>query len=324
MHKTWVSLALFLTMTGLSEAAPTRRAMVLAVQGKVLTNQTPVVTGQLLDDASVLELPSHSSLTLLVLNKGERVSVSGQGRLQLSEQGVQVRDGATLRVIDSNQQKLSLNGENHRSIGGMTTRSVEVGRTVLSSTGIDRVEVREGQGLMISRPAGAGAPPALTFRFTPAYKLPEIVAGKPVCLLPDKDVYLWSPEVPGQRVGSRWQWEVGWPKVDLKTMGLVITEADEPAPVLYTWVYQTSPEEEEQLRSLGQEVKAWSEREPNSVEPLVVYASVLEDRGFLERAVQQLDRALALKSKEPGLLEMKARVLTELGRYTEAGQLLAR
>ncbi|ODT73419.1 hypothetical protein ABS71_07180 [bacterium SCN 62-11] len=298
--------------------------MVLAVQGKVSAYQKPVVTGQLLDDSSVLDLPGGSSVTLLVLNKGERVAVSGQGRLQLSDQGVQVRDGATLRVIDSNQQKLSLNGENHRTIGGMTTRSLEVGRTVLNSTSIDRVEVREGQGLMISRPAGTGSPPSLTFRFTPVYKLPEVVDGKPVCLLPDKDVYLWSPVVPGQRVGSRWQWEVGWPKEDLKTMGLVITEADEPTPLLYTWVYQTSPEEEEQLRTLGQEVKAWSQREPKSVEPMVVFASVLEDRGFLERAVQQIDQALALKNDEPGLLEMKARVLTELGRYAEADQLLAR
>ena len=321
MRKRLLGCAVFLTILGSSGADPTRRAMVLSVQGKVLDHAQPVLTGQLLNDDSVLSLPENSSVTLLVLNKGERVAVSGQGKLEFGALGLQVRDGAGIRPVGSNQRRLSLNGENHRSIGGMITRSVEVGRTALENTEFDRVEVREGQGLMLSRPAGQGEPPSLTFRFTPTYYLPEYVSGKPFCLLPDKDVYLWAPEISGQRVGSRWQWEVPWPKDAQKTMGLVVSDPRSVAPALYTWVYQTDPQEEEDLRSLTRDVKDWTGREPESIEPLVVYASVLEDRGFLERALQQLERALQLKNDEPGLLEMKARVLTELGRYSEASRL---
>ncbi|MBX3168432.1 MAG: tetratricopeptide repeat protein [Candidatus Eremiobacteraeota bacterium] len=324
MRKQLVSLGVLLMLAGVSQAVP--RAMVLAVQGKVVSGKTPVLTGQLLDDASRLELPGDSSLTLLLLNQGQRLAIRGKGKLDINEQGVKVREGATLHVIDSNQEKLSLNGENHRAIGGVVTRDGEIGSTDLASTAIDKVEVREGEGLVISRPAGPGSPPPLCFHYTVRYKVPEVTKeGKATCLLPSADQRIWSPVIAGQQVGSRWQWEVGFPKEDYKSMGLVVTPKDEDsAPVLYTWVYQASPQEEDELRALARQTRDWTRREPGSIEPLVLYASLLEDRGYLEQANQQLDRALALEKAEPGLLQMKARVLTELGRYAEAGSFLAR
>lgn len=327
MRKQLVALGVFVLLAGASESNTQRRAMVLAVRGKVLLGKTQVLTGQLLDDASRLDLPRDSSLTLLLLNKGERLAIRGKGQLEVGDKGVKVRDGATMQVVGSNQEKLTLNGENHRSIGGVVTRGdIELGRTMLASTAIDKVEVREGEGVVVSRPAGSGPPPPLCFHYTIRYKVPDVTReGTATCLLPTADQRIWSPVIAGQQVGARWQWEVGFPKEDYKSMGLVVTpEDDEAKPVLYTWVYQASPKEEDELRKVASQTKEWSQREPSSLEPLVVYASLLEDRGYLEQANQQLGRALALKKTEPGILQMKARVLIELGRYAEAGKLLAR
>lgn len=324
MRKRLAALGLFFVLAAASEGQSAHRAMVLAVQGKVHSGNAQVLTGQLLDDPSQLSLPKDSWLTLLLLNKGQRLTIRGKGRLEVSAKGVEVRDGATLQVVDSNQQKLTLNGENHRNIGGAVTRDLEIGRTLLAATAIDKVEVREGEGLVISQPAGSGAPPSLAFHYTIGYKLPELTeAGKAVCLLPSAEQRIWSPVIAGQRVGSRWQWKVAFPEEDYKSMGLVVApEGEDRQPLLYTWVYQASPKEKDELRAMARNTRDWSQREPRSIEPLVLYASLLEDRGYLEQANQQLDRALVVKSAEPGLLQMKARVLTQLGRYAQAGKLL--
>lgn len=323
MLKRLVSFGLLLSLaSGLAADTPLRRAMVLTVQGEVVANSRPVKVGQLLDDSSELDLKGRSTITLLLLSKGQRLAVDGQGKVQVREAGVLARDGATVRLLDSNQRKITLNGENHRAIGGMTTREVLVGSRDLASTSFDKVEVRPGKGLLISRPAGSGTPPKLSFHYTATYRLPDLTAKGATCLLPSKDERVSSSVVAGEKVGSRWQWRVEWPKADYKSMGLTVTEEDDDTdPLLYTWVYQTAPRDEAELLSLAKAVEDWRGREPESLEPLVLYSSLLEDRGYLELAGQQLDRALALKREEPGLLEMKARVLTELGRYAEAAAL---
>jgi hypothetical protein len=320
MLKRLVGFGLFLALISVLPAAPTRRAMVLAVQGEVLSGSQPIRSGQLLDDSSLLDLKHNATVTLILLNKGQRVAVEGEGQLRFSTEGLAPSAGARVRVLDSNQQKVTLNGENHRSVGGLITRDVEVGRTPLDSTVFDSVEVLEGHGVLVSRPAGQGPPPALCFHFLASYTLPDLTKdGKAACLLHLKEKAIWSPVIQGHRIESRWVWEAVWPKLDYQSMGLVVTEEEEFEPLLYTWLYRAGSQEQSQLLSLAREVESWRAREPESIEPLVLYASLLEDRRYLEAANQQLDKALALKNKEPGLLEMKARVLTELGRYSEAG-----
>ncbi len=321
MLKRLVSLGLSLTLAGVLGATPVRRAMVLSVQGEVSSSNQPVLAGQLLDDSNLLVLKKDSKVTLLLLNKGQRLAVTGQGKLEVGSDGVRASDGARVTVVDSNQQKLALNGENHRTLGGITMRAVELASQDLVSTPFDRVEVREGQGLVVSRPAGSGVPPSLDFSYAIPYRMPRLAAdGKAVATLPSSDQKIWSATIAGQQVGSRWQWEIDWPKENqYKSMGLLVTEADE-RPLLYTWVYQTSPQDEAELRSLARGLEDWKVREPESLEPFVLYSTLLEDRGCLEQANQQLDRALTLKKSEPGLLDMKVRILTELGRYSEASQ----
>ncbi len=70
-----------------------------------------------------------------------------------------------------------------------------------------------------------------------------------------------------------------------------------------------------------EQVRQWIEREPQSPEPWVYLASLLEEKGFLEEAVAGVNTALKLQPNDQGLIDMKARLLLDLGRYWQASQL---
>jgi len=320
MKKRFVWLGLALALIGSAQAESARRAMVLKVDGPVSAGNGKVLTGQFLDAGSSLQLPAGSSLTLLMLNKGQRLEIKGKGSLQLTASGVDLK-GCSSRVLDSNQQKLSLTGENHRAIGGAVLRVPPI--KLLTSTPFDKIEVLDGTrpAMLLSRPAGEGVPPTLRFDYSTAYTRPRLVANGKVELLRGQSVQIESAQVSGEMSAGRWNWRIPWPATDQKSLSLTVNPLDQDEPVLYTFVYLTSPQEEKELRSVARETQQWSAREPQSIQPFVLYASLLAERGRLEEARQQLDKALAISKNEPGLLEMKAHVLTELGRYQQAGAL---
>ena len=77
-----------------------------------------------------------------------------------------------------------------------------------------------------------------------------------------------------------------------------------------------------ELETARQDCLQWAEGEPKSYEPWLIYATLLEEKGRLEEASRILDKALQLEPAEPGLIQMKARLLMDLGRYGQAADLL--
>lgn len=321
MKKPLVWLGLVLAMVGPLTAQSPRRAMVLKVDGPVLAGPQKVLTGQFLDLGSSLQLAAGSSLTLLMLNKGQRLEIKGQGSLQLNASGLELK-GCSSRVLDSNQQKLSLTGENHRAIGGAVLRG-PVPMT-LTTTPFDKIEVLDGAkpAMLVSRPAGEGSPPSLRFGYTSPYTRPSLSNDGTATVGRPNSVEIEAASVPGEVAAGRWQWRIPWPASDQKSLSLTLKSLDKDESLLYTFVYLTSPQEEKELHGMARAAQQWSVREPKNIQPFVLYASLLAERGRLEEARQQLDKALAIANKEAGLLQMKSNVLTELGRYSQAGALL--
>lgn len=315
----WVcGLVLGLLCCGLAE--PAHRAMVLKVEGLVSSLGKPVLTGQLLDEGSKLSLDGKSRLTLLLLNQGQRLEIQGRGQLQVGPKDLQLSQGLRSSVLDSNQQKLSLTGDNKRNIGGAVLRG-RPASLPLRDSAFDRIEVRDGSaGLVFWRPAGNGEPPKLKFHFLYDYREPAWLKGKPSISRPAEEDEILVTSVEGERQGANWRWEVAWPQDDDQRMGVLVTDEKTATPWLYTMVYQTNPQEESELSEARQRAAEWAQREPQSIQPMLIYASLLENRGHLEEASQQLTRALALAGKDAGLRSLKGRVLRELGRFSQAAR----
>ena len=322
MKKCFVWLGLVLTLSGLPRADSGQRAMVLMVKGAVLAQTQQVLTGQLLEQGSTLQLPAGTSITLLLLNKGQRLEVKGPGSIGVDASGLRLQ-GCTSRLLDSNQQKLSLTGENHRTIGGMVLRNVRV--IEASTSPVDKIEVLGGTrpAILLSRRAGEGPPPDLQFVFAPNYRAPKPISqGRAEVYRSEPETRIQSGLVKGEVVAGRWKWQLPYPDSDLKTLTLTLTEHDHNDVVwLYTRVYLTSPDEEKELSKVARNVQQWSAREPQSIQPRVLYASLLGERGRLEESLQQVDKALSLAKDDAGLREMKYQILLDLGRYSQAAEL---
>lgn len=315
------TILLALLLTGLSQAQP-KVAMVLKVTGAARNNGSPVVTGQMWNSGDHIELPAGSSLTLLLLRKGERVEVSGQGSLDVSAEGLALQGGSRSKSLPSNQMRLALNGENHRQIGGLTLRSKE---PAVFNSALDRVEV-SSEGITLSRPSSSGTPPRLKFFYLDQFQGPLLAAdGTTVKLavsgVPDQSVF--AGEAAGQKVGSRWQWQFPWPLEDApKNYALQVVLASSNGLQLYTRVYHPSAPELSELVEARQQAAQWARREPGTVGPWVFLANLLEEKGLLGQSLVALEHGLAVQPRDPGLLQMKARLLMDLGRYRQAAQVL--
>lgn len=322
-------------------AAPVRKAMVLAVSGPVVAHpfansNEKVVTGQMWSEGCQVDVPAGASLTVLMLSKGERLKIEGGGKFSVAAEGL-VLQGCKSTVLASNQHKLSLTGENHRQIGGVTVRSDM--QTV--DGWLDRVAVAP-EGVTVSMPAGAGNPPALEFEFYYSYGWPNISRDLQRVFLPDRGMKYASPLIEGKTEGSRWVWTAPWPaeKDAPQTSGLRVDvprgkesllpprpqlDPDRNRPdMLYTRVARLTPADLQELEEARAAAEAWSAQEPSSPQPWVVYANLLDEKCCLEEANQVLERALALQPDDEGLRQMKSRVLVDLGRYGQAVGVLKR
>lgn len=321
MKRTLVGLFI---LAGLGWAQPAKKvAMVLQVEGKVASNSAPVMTGQLWSSGDRIELGAGSRVTVLMLNQGERQEITGQGSLEVLPTALKLAGKCASKVLSSTQLRLALNGDNHRQIGGMVFRDsvAEVKNSVL-----DRVEIAP-EGVQVSCPAGAGDPPQLKFYFLDHYAGPMFNANLQGLKLFEKTEPLgaaFSTQVSAQKQADRWVWQVPWPLEDVpKSYALEAFPTQEPKELqLYTRVYHSSPQDLSELTSARQKVAAWASREPSSPGPSLYLASLLEEKGELQNALEALQPALALKPRDPGLAQMKARILLDLGHYADAAQTL--
>ncbi|MBT9585130.1 tetratricopeptide repeat protein [bacterium] len=330
MQKLAVGALLALLGSPLVGADP-KVVMVLKVSGPVKMQNsksfTPVMTGQMWSEGSKIVVPKGSKVTVLLLNKGQRLEIEGAGTLKVSQTGLAV-EGCKSRPLESTGHTLALTGDNHRQIGGATVRGSKP--TEISAM-LDGVEIVGGDepGVKVSRPATAAPPPTLEFSYLNDYAQPGLSADLEHVQL---DTFMldagmvWKSTAEGRLVGKRWEWLVPWPAEPApQNYALRMTnpaDKSDKRQVLYTRVRSTTAAEEAELNQAQREAAEWAQREPRSIEPWVLYANLLEEKGRLQEALEALDRGLAIQPRESGLIQMKARLLMDLGRYNQASSLL--
>jgi hypothetical protein len=189
-------LVLALAGFTLAQPAPKKIAMVLKAEGS-----PEVLTGQMWSDGQKVELPAGAQVTVLLLNKGERVQLTGKGSVNVSSRGLALQ-GVQSKTLASTQVRLGLNGENQRQIGGMTLRKPAASGQPWDSQ-LDRVEISD-QGVALSRPAGEGDPPRLEVFYLEREHLPSLAsdfATLPAANLPTQSVF--STRLSGEKVGEQ-------------------------------------------------------------------------------------------------------------------------
>lgn len=304
---------LFLLLLGvaLSETPSKKIAMVLNVQGK-----SDILTGQLWSVNERIKVPAGIKVTVLLLNKGQRLELTGKGEVKVSADGLKL-EGVQSTPLASSQTRLALNGENQRQIGGMVTRDQD-NLTVWNSL-LDRVEISP-QEVSLSRPAGRGTPPSLQFYYLLPEDMPTL--GEDFKELANSGPPAnseFSTKVPGRRVGSRWQWQAPWPLEQApKSYSLRVFELPSQKLRLWTRVYRAAEPELKELAAAREQVRQWSAREPGSPEPWIYLATLLEFKGRLDEALVALQSAHKMRPADPGLKTMKVRLLLDLGRYQQA------
>jgi len=311
-----------LMLAGLGWAQPAKKfAMVLKVQGTVTNRSVPVLTGELWAPGDSIEMAPGSQVTVLLLNKGERQEISGKGSLEVASEGLKLHGGCAARVLSSTQLKMTLNGENHRQLGGMVLREKT---SVVENSPLDQIEIEPG-GVKISRPAEAGSPPPLKFSYLSRYENPilklDLKSVKIPPLAKPTDS-LFTAEVKGQKQGNRWVWEAPWPSQGPPARALEVIETATQTRQLYTRIYQSNSQEQSELSDARKQVADWAQQEPATIGPWVYLANLLEEKGELEAALEALKPALTLQPKDEGLVQMHARLLIDLGRYADAAEVL--
>lgn len=322
MKRWMIAAGLLVSLAVQAEQSP-YKAMVLKVQGKptahpMVNVNEPVITGQRWDQGWEIDLPPGSKLTVLLLEKGERLEIAGSGKVKVTAKGLDCGSCATTSLA-STQHRLSLTGENHRQIGGITMRGA-------SNTGslVDNIEVAEqGKALLISCPASQGQPPELNYQYYYYFSQPNFNSTLQVVRQTDSST-LQTGSLKGIAQGSRWQWSLPIPQSEPRsTLGLRLSDA-KGTEWLYTKAYVSTGEDQSSLASARSDLEGWATQEPESPEPWLVYATLLEEKGYLQEAQEKLARALQLQPKDPGLIQMQIRLLVDLGRYEQARELLKR
>lgn len=308
---------LFVCLVGLGWAQPQPKkvAMVLSAQGN-----PKVVTGQMWSAGDHFEMPAGSKVTLLLLNKGQRVELSGQGSVDVSAGGLATK-GTQSKVLTSTQVRLAVSGENQRQIGGMTLRNKP--NELVWNSPLDRIAISP-EGVVLSRPAGVGSPPRLQFCFEEPAELPNLAENFKLLAessVPASSVFVTQAD--GLKAGLRWQWQAPWPLEDPpKGYNLKVFELPSKKLLLLTRLHHADALETSNLAAAVREARQWTKREPHSIEPWVYLSTVLADKGRLEESLSALNSAQALRPADPGLSAMKVRLLLDLGRYRQASELL--
>jgi hypothetical protein len=329
VKKTLILVALSLACSGSLWARAPRQAMVLKVQGKHVFHSKEVYseqasTGQMWTAGDELELKEGASITLLELSKGRQLEITGPGTVRVTPGGLEVSRAST-RELSKVAHKLTLTGENHRQIGGKTVRNAGSAATSELHLNYEMLKIDGGQlVLRVPRPFPREE---LRFEFYEGYQ-PWTLLDDGTVLKPDQE---FAPR-PVEEVLARASatagdllWKVPLPKSPTgKPWGIMVRDrSEENSPVLlYTRVAELSTSESKEIGELKQETQAWAAREPQNAAPWLVYATFLEEKSQLREAAAAADRALKLRPKDKGLLQLKARLLADMGDYQGASRVL--
>lgn len=329
MKKTLILIALSLACSGALWARAPRQAMVLKVQGKHVFHSKEIYseqasTGQMWTAGDELELKEGASIVLLELSKGRQLEITGPGTVRVTPGGLEVTRAST-RELSKVAHKLTLTGENHRQIGGKTVRNAAQGVTSELRLSYDMLRVDGGQlELRVPRPFPREE---LRFEFYEGYQ-PWTLLDDGTVLKPDQEFAPRPVEevlARGSAASGELVWKVPLPKASSgKPWGLMVRDrSDDESPVLlYTRVAALSTSESKEIGQLKQETQAWAAREPQNAAPWLVYATFLEEKSQLREAAAAADRALKLRPKDRGLLQLKARLLADMGDYQGASRVL--
>lgn len=315
-------------MATMGWAAESRKAMVLRADGPQASltqegKKIPVVRGQMWNAGDRISLPAKSTLTVMLLSQGKRLQVEGPANVTLQNDGIDVKDGGKVRELKSVEHKLALSGENHRQFGGMTVRNAQDIEADPFRLRLDRVEYPSAGApiVLVSSPPSSGRPPTLMFQFYDSFSRPNISADGRLAIQNFGDQAFAAREVAAVVKNGAWEYRVEVPGQETsRTLGLRVYNL-ENKELLYTRLYAPGPEDLDALEAARRNTEQWVELEPQSSDPWLVYACILEEKGQLTQALEALETALKYAPKDPGLLRLKTTLFLDLGRYSEALEL---
>lgn len=314
----------FLGATG-SWAEPMRKLMVLTTEGKPskVTRSgkgSDVLRGQMWEAGDWVKIPAGSTVTVLTLSKGERQKLQGPLEVKVEASRLSLSGAGKSESLRSVEHKLALSGENHRQVGGAAIR----GSAPQNSDGLlDRVEYLPGKSVVVlSGPRGKGPAPVALAQFYDHFVKSNISVGRTL-LRGEMASPFVAREVAAQAGGDRWVYRIELPALEPgQTYGLMLLDERSKEEILYTRIHHLESKDWQALEEAKSNTEAWAQREPQSPEPWLVYACVLEEKGQLWEALQALDKALQFAPQDPGLLHLKGGLLLDLGQYAEASQIL--
>jgi hypothetical protein len=316
-----VSLAL---LSGLAWGQPPSKAMVLESSGSAQLKsgriEEKVLTGQIWREGDSVVVQPNSQLTVLVLGKGERLTIAGPAKVAIGPKGVTVNGGAAKgRTVV--QHKLALTGENHRQIGGNSLRDTEPAQALSSKMDSVQISMDAHPVVTLSRKAsGTPARPVVVtvesefVRPDLSQDLRSVVRGK------QRRVFA-TIAAEGVLRGDSAVYEAKLPAGEPGTL-LALRVRDEQSgdELLYTRLYYPLPTDRQLVTDARRDAEQWAKKEPNSAAPWLVLAQVLEEKGQLMQARDAVIKALTLRPKDEGLLQMKARLEMDLGDYVNAAR----
>lgn len=303
---------------------PASKAMVLESTGsaqlKSGRTQDKVLTGQIWREGDSVVVNAKGQLTVLVLGKGERLTISGPATVTVGSAGVTVRGGST-KGLSAVQPKLALTGENHRQIGGNAIRSELKPAQLSSKLGSVEVNLDSRPVVTVTRPAADSPGKSVVFSLESDFVRPDLTgdldnvvrggarrsyASIPAEAVVANGVSTYQATMPEGEPGS--------------LVALRVTDEQSGEELLYTRLYYPVPGDGAQVEQARKDAEEWARREPRNPGPWLVYAQVLEEKGLLSRALEAVSKALALRPHDEGLLQMKARLQMDLGDYASAAK----
>lgn len=324
MKRFGISAMSMLLFTGLAWTQPASKAMVLESTGSAQLKsgriQEKVLSGQIWREGDTVVVEPGTRLTVLVLGKGERLTIAGPARVVIGARGVTV-NGGLVKGKTVVQHKLALTGENHRQIGGNSLRSVQSADQLSAKLDTVHISMDVRPVVTVSRKTSETPGKSVVFTLESEFVKPDLsVDLKSVVRGEARTTFASVPADAVIRDGLA-TYRATMPASDPGSMvALRVRDEQSGEELLYTRLYYPLPGDSKALAVARRDAEQWAKKEPNSPAPWLVLAQVLEEKGQLDQARDAVSKALVLRPADEGLLQMKARLEMDLGDYLNAAK----